>query len=207
MTRVLVTAFEPYDRWSENASWLCLIGLTHNLPEQPEIVTRRYPVDFAQIRGRLEADLADNYDFAIHLGQSPGNARLGLEAFAINAAHDPSDAPNGQPPRTTSLDADGPAAYQSLLPLDDWAELLNGRGIPTNVSHHAGTYLCNATLYWSQRLAQLQGLRTQALFMHIPLEPTQVSRLSENLPSMPASLAADGLRTILQQMHDLVTGE
>jgi len=40
MTSVLITAFEPYDRWKTNASWLALIQMTQNLPEQPEITTR-----------------------------------------------------------------------------------------------------------------------------------------------------------------------
>jgi pyroglutamyl-peptidase len=201
---VLVTAFEPYDRWSENASRLCLVELTRSLPEQPELVTRRYPVDFARIRGCLEADLADNFDFAVHLGQAPGRTRLGLEAFAINAAHCPSGSPPAASPRSERLDEDGPTAYQTMLPLDDWADLLGSRGIPTSVSHHAGTYLCNAALYWSQRIAQLRGLRTQSLFIHVPLEPKQVSSMKEDLPSLSSGVAVAGLRLILEEMHGLV---
>ena len=43
MKTVLITAFEPYDRWGTNASWDALVALTSQLPEQPRIVTRRYP--------------------------------------------------------------------------------------------------------------------------------------------------------------------
>jgi len=39
---VLLTAFEPYDRWKANASWLTLVQLTQNFPEQPKITTRLY---------------------------------------------------------------------------------------------------------------------------------------------------------------------
>jgi pyroglutamyl-peptidase len=210
MTRILVTAFGPYDRWSENASWISLVELTRNMIEQPELVTRRYPVDFTKIRGCLEADLADNYDFAVHLGQAPGSARLQLEAFAINAAQCPSDSadtrpPRTGPPRTEPLDADGPAAYQSMLPLDDWAELIRRRGIPTSVSHHAGTYLCNATLYWSRRITQLRGLATQSIFVHVPLVPTQVIAGGKDTASLPATLVADAVRLLLEAMHRLVT--
>ena len=76
MTTVLITAFEPYDRWPENASWLALLELTRDLPPEPKVVTRRYPVDFASARTRLFEDLAANYDFALHLGQSPGSSRV-----------------------------------------------------------------------------------------------------------------------------------
>ena len=34
MKKVLVTAFEPYDRWKTNASWLALVHLTQDLPPQ-----------------------------------------------------------------------------------------------------------------------------------------------------------------------------
>ncbi len=50
MTRVLLTAFEPYDTWKANASWLALVDLTSDLPSQPQVTTRLYPVDFDQLR-------------------------------------------------------------------------------------------------------------------------------------------------------------
>ena len=86
MTTVLLTAFEPYDRWPENASWLALVELTRDLPAEPHVVTRRYPVDFDAARARLFDDLAANYDFALHLGQSPGSSRVHLEAIGVNVA-------------------------------------------------------------------------------------------------------------------------
>ena len=61
MLNVLITAFEPYDRWQQNASWLSVVELTRSLPEQPKIVTRLYPVDFEKARQRLAADLEANY--------------------------------------------------------------------------------------------------------------------------------------------------
>jgi len=84
MARVLITAFEPYDRWKTNASWLALVQLTHNLPPQPELTTRLYPVDFAAVRERLSVDLDGDYDYALHLGQAPGIGRLHLEAVGLN---------------------------------------------------------------------------------------------------------------------------
>ena len=76
MLSVLITAFEPYDRWPENSSWLALVELTRDLPTNLKVVTRRYPVDFEAARSRLLDDLAANYDFALHLGQAPGISPL-----------------------------------------------------------------------------------------------------------------------------------
>ncbi|MEM9658078.1 MAG: pyroglutamyl-peptidase I, partial [Planctomycetota bacterium] len=59
MTRLLLTAFEPYADWSDNASWLVIERLTRDLPVDPQITTRLYPVAFSAMRERLETDLSD----------------------------------------------------------------------------------------------------------------------------------------------------
>ena len=84
MTSVLLTAFEPYDLWTANSSWLTLIQLTQQLPSEPAITTRLYPVNFATMKERLAKDLEANYDYALHLGQAPGSTRIQLESHAIN---------------------------------------------------------------------------------------------------------------------------
>jgi pyroglutamyl-peptidase len=196
MKTVLLTAFEPYDHWTTNASWLALVELTRDLPQRPRIVTRRYPVDFATLRERLEADLQANYDYALHLGQAPGSSRLRLEAIGINFGGE-----RGQVPRL--LASDGPVAYRTHLPLDEWSAQLNAAGIPAAVSYHAGTYLCNAMLYTSCYLAERLALATQSAFIHLPLDVTQTVDSTTDYPSLPTALAGAGLRLILGEL----TGE
>jgi pyroglutamyl-peptidase len=194
MKSVLITAFEPFDHWTTNASWLALMELTRDLPPEPRIVTRRYPVDFATLRQRLEADLQANHDFAIHLGQSTGSSRISLEAVGLNFG-----AARGKTPQP--LVDDGPVAYCSRLPLDEWSSQLNAAGIPATVSYHAGTFLCNATLYLSCYLAERMALATQSAFIHLPLDVTQtVDDAASDYPSLPTSLAGAGLRLILAEL-------
>jgi pyroglutamyl-peptidase len=196
MESVLVTAFEAYDEWQVNASWLALVELTKELPQSPRIVTRRYPVDFSQMRTLLEQDLAENHDFALHIGQAPGLGRIHLESVAINIgghSHQPPD--NYQ-----ALVEDGPAAYVSKLPLAKWASALREQGIPAQVSHHAGTFLCNATMYMSHYIAEQQQLKTQAAFLHIPLDISQALMNGRDWASMPSSLAGNAIRAVIQQM-------
>ena len=54
MTRVLLTAFQPYEGWQTNASWLALVELTRDLPDQPMVTTRLYP-------GGLRRGVRSNY--------------------------------------------------------------------------------------------------------------------------------------------------
>ena len=182
MKTVLLTAFEPYDRWTTNASWLALVELARDLPDRPRIVTRRYPVDFALLRERLKTDLEANYDFALHLGQSAGSSRVRLEAVGINFGAERDAAPK-------PLVEDGPVAYRTRLPLDEWSMKLNAAGIPAHVSYHAGTYLCNATMYLSCYLAERMALATQSAFIHLPLDVTQTADPASEFPSLPTALA------------------
>ncbi|MHB8969647.1 MAG: pyroglutamyl-peptidase I [Pirellulaceae bacterium] len=199
MSRVLITAFGPYGHWMENSSWLALVELTRHLPAAPEITTRLYPVDLAVVSERLAQDLPGQ-DYAIHLGQAPGATSVQLETIGINvgaaAIHD-----LNQP---QPLVREGPIAYQSQLPLAAWAGLLRDAGIPARVSYHAGTYLCNATLYLTHFLSERNGWNTRATFVHLPLTASQAIHYTngQQLPSLPSTTAAEALRLILEQLRD-----
>ncbi len=196
MPRVLLTAFEPYDRWKANASWLALLQLTHDLPKQPQLTTRLYPVDFSIMQQRLEADLAMNYDYALHLGQAPGSSRIQLETIGLNIGGSSSQSPD----QYRALADDGPVAFRTALPLADWALKLRRAGIPAQVSYHAGTYLCNAMLYWSHYLAERMALATQSAFIHVPLDISQVVNEPHGTASLPANMSSQAVRLILEEL-------
>lgn len=196
MPSILLTAFEPYDRWQENASWLALVELTKDLPPGPKVVTRRYPVDFEQVRLRLAEDLAADYDLALHLGQAPGIGRVHLEAIGLNVGGHSSQTPD----QFQQLVPDGPAAYRSSLPLAEWAGMIRGAGIPCQVSYNAGTYLCNAALYLSQHLASQERLKTKSTFIHLPLAPSQVVNERQDWPNLPSNVCAEAIRLIVQEI-------
>jgi len=196
MPTVLLTAFKPYGTWPENASWLAMVELTRQMPATPRITTRLYPVDFDAARDMLARDLEEDYDVALHMGQAPGSSGIALEAIGINVG-----GTTDQPPETLRpLSDDGPVAYRSQLPLARWASRLREAGIPASVSYHAGTYLCNATLYWSHHLVQQMNLKTKSGFIHLPLDATQTTGESRDLPSLPAATVARALRLVLEEL-------
>lgn len=195
MSRVLITAFGPYGGWKENASWLALVELTRNLPKSPEITTRLYPVDLHAVQERLLQDLAQGFDYVLHLGQAPGSASIHLENISINVnAASVSDLQQPQP-----LVQGAPVAYQSDLPLAQWAGLLREAGIPSRVSYYAGTYLCNATLFLTLHLCRSRSWRTRATFLHLPLTCSQTLDGQDEMPSMPSSQVVRAIRLLLSQ--------
>ncbi len=193
MPNVLITCFEPYDRWRDNSSWLAMVELTRNTPTHPRIVTRRYPVDFARTRPLLEKDLAADFDAVFLLGQAPGRTAIELESIALNVGIDAVQKGD----EGSVLDAEGPLALASTLPLHTWAAELRAASIPTRVSYHAGTYLCNAALYWTLLTAQRRNLKTKATFVHLPLAASQVVNESPVPASMPSNMAAEAVRMML----------
>lgn len=196
MARVLITAFEPYDIWPDNASWLTLIEFTRELPDEPQITTRRYPVDFQLLKKRLEQDISQQYDHVILLGQAPGATQIQLETIGINRAV----SRGGRSTLGELLVPNGPVAYATDLPADAICQELQAAGIPSCVSFHAGTYLCNAALYLTLHLIAEQKLRTQALFVHVPVDPAQAVAYGQAMPSMPVSMSAQAVRILLSKL-------
>ncbi len=206
MTSVLITAFKPYDGWKTNASWLTLVELTKNLPREVDVTTRLYPVDYPEVKRLLSADIAENYDYSLHLGQSPGAVEIQLESFGLNIATEANGNTEdhrfekGDCEQFRPLVQDGPAAYQSRLPLAEWAQQLRDAGFPARVSHHAGTFLCNATFYLARHYAQKNKLPTRSAFVHVPLDPTQAAQSDASIASLPATFSAAAIRLLLDQM-------
>ena len=190
MTRVLITAFEPYDRWTDNSSWAALMELTSWYDGEADVTTRRYPVDLAAMSTALRSDAAAGYDLALHLGQSPASPIVKLESVGLNVRTD-----------SSPLIADAAEAYRSPLPLGGLATTLCKRGIPAELSLHAGTYLCNAALYLSQHYAHTLATETRAAFIHLPLTPGQAARFpNERLPSMSSTLCAAAIAIAIEEL-------
>lgn len=189
MTRILLTAFEAYDRWKENSSWLALIDLTRWYDGPVQWTTRRYPVDLMKLQEQLESDLRSDYDYAIHLGQSPGSAIVKLETVGLNLRT------NGKP-----LVPNAPEAYRCGVDLVGGLEKLTAAGIPAQVSHHAGTYLCNAALYLSHHYTAMMGRSTHSVFIHLPLTPAQVASDGSTMASMSTPMQSAAIAMIAEHL-------
>jgi pyroglutamyl-peptidase len=195
MVRILLTAFEAYEPWSANASWLALAELLRELDTSLEITTRLYPVELATMKDKLATDMKSRYDYVFHLGQAPHSSCIQLEKVAINVAT--AGKSIEQTESACSVCESGPIAYRSELPLEGFAREMRDAGIPTRVSYHAGTFLCNAILFWSHQLISDLELPTKSAFVHIPLDTSQVLMLDEPTAFMPKAMVADGLKLML----------
>lgn len=175
MHRILITAFEPFLQYPTNASMQILSHWTEDNPgsERVTFTTEILPVDYSLAEPRLCALHEDSFDFALHLGQSPRIDHYQLEMVALNLKSDPATP-------TSPLSPFGPTAFASQLPLESWCQDMQDHDLATSVSFHAGTYLCNATYYWSSEIYRQRGLSNRSLFVHVPLIDMADSANAEN---------------------------
>jgi pyroglutamyl-peptidase len=178
--KILVTAFEPYDQWSENSSWEALSEMLrlYGLPDG--VTTRRYPVDIERLKERLYKDLEHGFDAVLHLGQSPGSSSIHLETIAVNIAGVTYNGGRLWGP----LVEGAPTAYQTTLPIDQIRDELIKERIPTAITYHAGTYLCNAVFYLTQHWHAARQKTCQIGFTHCPLMTDQVVENRREMPSL-----------------------
>ncbi len=194
--KILLTAFDSYDDWSENSSWLALVELLQQRPTSVELVTRRYPVSLSAVRVRLPQDLATGFDGVLHLGQSPGATGIKLETIALNIAGCVDEQGQQLPPLVDAA----PLAFSSRMPVGSWSQLLREQQIPALVSYHAGTFLCNATMYLTHYWYHSRSEDIPVGFIHLPLAAEQVAAHPAALPSLPVATLARALRLILEDL-------
>jgi len=190
MPSVLLTAYGPYDTWAVNVSQCVLDRVVDDTPPNVQLTTNVYPVDLERLPPLLRHDLSTNVDYAIHLGQAPGYEKIALEAVGINAALCRGQACYD----AKTLVPGGAAAYPTDLPLLDWAVALRRKGMDAIVSYHAGTYLCNAALYWSQHICRTHGYKTRCMFIHLPCN-------SERAQEHDIAVGTAAVKSILLMLH------
>jgi pyroglutamyl-peptidase len=190
VTRVLVTAFEPFDSSGVNSSQQLVDALDGG------VAKALLPVSFARAGDELRRAIREaEPDVVICFGQADGTVGISVERFALNlddAAAVDNDAANGS---GAAIDPDGPLAYASTLPVDELVAALHAQGIPATASRDAGGYLCNHIFYVLMRVIEEERPQARGGFVHVPLLPEQA--LDKAAPSMPLESLARAARVIV----------
>ncbi len=194
---VLVTGFEPFGGYASNPSADIARGLDGRRVAGVAVVGRVLPVDMARLDAALAAALRGLDPVAvILLGLAAGEPVIRHERVAVNLADFSIPDNAGSRHVDEPLDARGPAALKSRLPLRGIQAGLLAAGIPARLSETAGTYLCNAAMY--RALAKLP--RVACGFIHLPLPPAEVAaRLGRDSgTALPASMSVSVQRRAVE---------
>ncbi len=190
---ILLTGFDAFGGETINPSWEAVRALHGRRVGGHLIVARQLPTEFAASLRLLKRALRElKPALVLGVGQAGGRRQLSLERVAINL-QDARIADNaGAQPIDEAVIAGAPAAYFSTLPLKTMLSALHDAGIPAEISHSAGTYVCNHIAYAMLHLtAPRRDVR--AGFIHIPYLPAQAARRHDT-----ASMAQDEVQRALQ---------
>jgi pyroglutamyl-peptidase len=173
MTRILVTAFGPFDGRPENASGLALAGLKRS---HPWIRTRVFPVDSVVAPSRLRRAVRDvRPELLVLLGEAAGSQAIRLETRAWNQIDFRIPDNAGRQPQDRPIHPAGPASLPCELPVQALLDRLAAGGWPVELSTDPGRYLCNQIYYVAR------SMMDPVVFIHLPL--------SSQLPTDDAAAA------------------
>ena len=171
MSRILVTAFEPFGGDSVNPTQLVLEALPDHIAGA-RVEKLLLPVEFRRAAEMaLEAASLICPDCVICLGQAGGRGAVTPELYGRNLmnARIPDNA--GYQPAGLPIVKGGPDELMSRLPVWRIIAHIRREGLPAEISFSAGEYVCNSLLY-----SVLYGLHesVRAGFIHVPFIRGQV---------------------------------
>lgn len=207
---ILVSGFEPFGGESVNPSAQVAQTLHGRRIGGAPVVGIELPCAFGEAVAALRDALATHRpQLVLALGQAGGRCDLSLERVAINL-DDARIADNrGVQPIDEPVQAGGPAAYFSTLPVKAMVAALRRAGVPASVSHSAGTFVCNHVFYGLQHLLVAQP-EVRSGFMHLPYLPEQAAGHS-GAPSVALGMMVEGvaaaLAAALVTAHDAKVSE
>jgi pyroglutamyl-peptidase len=198
MTKVLLTAFEPFGGQSLNPSQEVVRVLQGVTFEGLSLEICVLPVErFRAIDRTLEAMKRFTPDVVVMLGEAGGRTGITLETIAVNLDDFRIPDAAGQQPRGEPIVGSGPLELHATLPVQRLVERLTKEGFPVTRSVDAGRYLCNRLFYVVLYTVAQMGLHTQAGFIHLPYLPKQTLSLEPPKPSLPLETQVAALTLLL----------
>lgn len=187
---LLLTAFEPFGGEARNAA----LDAVSRVPETLgglRIVKLTAPTVFGgSVDAVTEAVKRLRPDAVLMVGQAGARSVLTPERSAVNRmdARIPDNA--GNQPTGRPIMPDGPAFYESTLPVDAMLRAIRAAGVPAEASCDAGRFVCNQLFYGVRHYLEENKLPIPAGFLHVPRSEEQAEA---GRPCLPLSKIVDGL--------------
>ncbi len=171
LMKILVTGFEPFGKHAVNPSEQIVQKLRKAAPSRHplQLFTAVLPTQYAASGAQIRRLIRRIRPAAVLcLGLAATRDTISLERVALNLDDDVPPDTAGQVRRGRLILRNGPAAYWSTLPLERMRAALEKRGIPSNISNHAGTYVCNHIFYVARHEIETSGSRAWCGLIHVP---------------------------------------
>ncbi len=191
---ILLTGFEPFNKETINPSWEAVRQLDGWHEGEFVVHARQLPCVFGRALKAVHRAVEElQPSIVISVGQAGGRVDMSVERIAINIDDAPYADNQQRQPVDQPIVNGGPAAYFSTLPIKAIVHELREAGLPSSVSHSAGTFVCNHVFYGLMHQAHEWGTTMRAGFIHIPYLPEQAAR-HPGTASMKLEDVVEGLR-------------
>ncbi|MFA5061000.1 MAG: hypothetical protein WC494_01640 [Candidatus Pacearchaeota archaeon] len=194
--RTLIYSFEKFGNLNSNPTYE--IGKEIKaLSNSKEMELIQLPVTY-KCWGLLK-DKIDEFKphFVLGLGVAIGTNKVKVEKIGLNYKHAEITDNEGIKLQSEKISINNKLALETNIDIFKFVNKLKEKGIPTEVSFHAGTYVCNYVYY--SCLSYFDNKEMKTLFIHVPASPKEVIELNINTPSFPTSYIAKGIFQTLQE--------
>lgn len=192
---MLLTGFEPFSSASINPSWDAAREVAQQWDGDASVVAARLPVEFAGATVALGRALHEHRpDVVIALGLAEGRTAITPERVAINLADARIPDNAGAQPIDVPVVPGAPDGLLTTLPVKEIVQAVRRAGIPAELSHTAGTYVCNHVFFALQH--RLRGTGARSGFLHLPasanmLPHTQAPTLEQSVITRAVRIAVE----------------
>jgi pyroglutamyl-peptidase len=202
---ILLTGFNRFADLEVNPSQLIVESIAVRSLESggADLVTEVLPTEYRRAGDRMRELIREYRPGAIlALGAGIGAPFLRLERVGLNLDDNDGADNAGQIIRGQLIEAEGPAAYWSTLPLAAMIEVLDRRGIPAVISNHAGAFLCNHIFYVARHQVERLGIASRCGFIHVP--GVSAGMGDETDCGLPLELMMEGIECCIDLLRGIV---
>ena len=193
---LLLTAFEPFNKLSENAS----LDVLNAIPDTIEGLTLIKTVLPVIYDNKIYKQLLMKHhpDIVIHMGEAGNRPFVNLEYRGVNkmSATVPDNhgvTMNGQP-----IAVGGNEELIETLGSKNIVDHLSSLGYPIALSESAGSFICNLALYSSLQAVIELMMATKVGFIHLPRLSHQVNPVG--MPTIELTLAVDTVLAVIREL-------
>lgn len=193
--RVLLTGFGPFGPHRVNPSEALVRRIAADPPPWIDLATLVLPVSWDAAFPPVAAALADfRPDGVLHVGLAANRNAVEFERFAVNWRSARISDVSGRTLAGAAIEPGGPAGVASTADVDALAAAALAAGAPAATSSHAGTFLCNDTLYRTLRWFERRRVPCAVAFCHLPpvADPAE-----PDVPGLAPALAEAAARAAL----------
>lgn len=197
MKHLIITGFDAFGGSSINPSREAVMALPDEVGRY-RLTKLELPTIFeTAAQTVLAAAARDPADVILCVGVAAGRDAITPELMGINWNHARIPDNAGNQPVETLIDPHGPAGVFATVPVTAMAKAIRSAGIRGAVSHSAGAFVCNDTLY--RLLRHFAGSGTRVGFVHVPSLPDPAK---EGAPSMALEDIIRGLEAAILALDE-----